>query len=112
MRNIYLSAVLVLAVLLICWRSIVPLEKKLKLGKVKIDFDRAMGIIEELRKAKYPGETPNKVIVLLQDIDGEILWNITYLTNSFNIWNVKVDAADGKVKSEKLESVIQFKKPE
>ncbi len=33
MRNIYLSAVLVLAVLLICWRSIVPLEKKLKLGK-------------------------------------------------------------------------------
>ncbi len=33
MRNIYLSAVLVLAVLLICWRSIVPVEKKLKLGK-------------------------------------------------------------------------------
>lgn len=84
--------------------------KELKLDKVKIDFDKAIGIIEELRKKKYPAERANKIIVLLQDIDGGCLWNITYLTTSFNIWNVKVDAVDGKIKSEKLESVIQFKK--
>lgn len=84
--------------------------KELELAKVKIDFDKAMSIIEELRKKKYAGETPNKFIVLLQNLDGEILWNITCLTSSFNIWNVKVDAVGGHVKSEKLESVIQFKK--
>ncbi len=84
--------------------------KELNLDKVKIDFDKAIGIIEELRKKKYPSERANKIIVLLQDINDECLWNITYLTTSFNIWNVKVGAADGKIKSEKLESVIQFKK--
>lgn len=82
---------------------------ELELDNVKIDFDEVLQRIDELKDKKYPGETPNKIIVLLQTIHNEAIWNITYLTNTFNVWNIKVSASGGEIKSEKMESILSFK---
>ncbi len=82
--------------------------KKLDLNKVKVTFENAVGIVDELKNSKYKNENIIKRIIILQNIDKEV-WNITYLTSNFNILNIKVDASSGKVLSEKLDSVMRFK---
>ncbi len=82
---------------------------ELDLKKVKIDLDKALEILENFRDKKYPNETADKKIIVLQNLKkfGQI-WNITYLTNSFKTLNVKIDAEKGKILSEKLSSLISL----
>lgn len=82
--------------------------RKLDLNKVKIDFENAIDIIDNLKKNKYKTENVLKRIIILQNIEKQ-MWNITYLTSSFNILNVKIDAFSGKILSENFESVMRFK---
>lgn len=83
--------------------------KELNLDKVKIDFEEAIDKVESLIESKYKGEKPNKIIVILQNIENEV-WNITYITNSFNLLHVKVNAINGNVEEESFESVLKFRK--
>ena len=82
--------------------------EKLDINSIKIGFEKALGIIEDIKKKKYSNENPTKTIVILQN--SKPVWNITYLTASFNILNVKISAITGEIISEKLDSVISFKK--
>jgi len=82
--------------------------EELKLDLIKTGFKKTLEIIEKLRKEKYSHETPTKTIVILQNT--KPVWNITYLTASFKILNVKIDATNGEIIEEKLESVMEFKK--
>ncbi|MBU4501633.1 MAG: hypothetical protein KKA79_03515 [Nanoarchaeota archaeon] len=83
--------------------------KELNVEKVKINLNKMLNTIEDLRKEKYPGEYPNKIIAVLQNQDGKIMWNITHLTSTLKIWNIKLDAEKGKVVEEKLENVFSMK---
>ena len=82
--------------------------KKLDLNRVKITFENAVNIVDNLRDNNYKNENIIKRIIILQNIEKEI-WNITYLTSSFNILNIRVDASSGKILSEKLENIMRFK---
>lgn len=82
--------------------------EELRLEEVKINLKSALNIIEELRETKYPNEKPNKIIIVLQKIEVPF-WNITYLTSTFNILHVKINAQSGKIIEEKLDSVLTFK---
>lgn len=82
--------------------------KKLDLNKVKVTFENAVDIVDNLKDSKYKSENIIKRIIILQNIDKEV-WNITYLSSSFNILNIRVDANSGKILSEKLDSVMRFK---
>jgi hypothetical protein len=81
--------------------------KELKVEDIKVDFKDILEKVEILNKEKYH-ESPNKIIVLLQNID-VITWNITYLTQSFKVWNIKYNAENGDLISEKIESILSFK---
>tara|TARA_Y100000310_G_scaffold344775_1_gene459430 strand:- start:13291 stop:13785 length:495 start_codon:yes stop_codon:yes gene_type:complete len=80
---------------------------KLRLTKVKINFEELMKICNKIKKKH--GETENKTIVILQVLNDKEVWNLTYLTNSFNILNIKVDANKGDVIETKRESLMGFK---
>ena len=82
--------------------------KKLDIDKVKIDLDKALDIVKDLQQKKFSGNTPLKIMVVLQNIANHIVYNITYITNSFNTLNMKIDAINGKVISYELTPMLQF----
>ena len=83
--------------------------KKLDLNKVKIDLDEALNKAEEFQKEKYDGNTPLKIMVVVQNIANNVLYNITYITRAFNTLNMKIDATDGKLISHEITPMLQFK---
>lgn len=82
--------------------------EKLNLDKVKVDLSEALLKIDKIKKKKAGSENINKKIIILQHIKVP-LWNISYLTTSFNILNVKVNANNGEIVSEKFESLLNFR---
>ncbi|MCD4666728.1 hypothetical protein K8R47_02875 [archaeon] len=78
--------------------------KILDLKKVKIKYEDA------LKKAQsyYPKEIANKEIIILQS-SSEPIWNVTLITNTLNVINVKSSAVTGKLVSKTRESVLRFK---
>lgn len=79
-----------------------PLEK-LDLDKVTVSLHDAV--------EKIPFDS-NKVISILQVIDGNIVWNLSAVTPTLELYNVKVDAISGEVLSEKKESFLNFRMPQ
>ena len=84
--------------------------EELHLEDLTIDLDKARGLVSDLLKEKYPNETPTKEITILQVIEGKTVWNITKITSTFNIINMKLDAFSGELLEEKMESALNFKK--
>ncbi|MFH1972250.1 MAG: PepSY domain-containing protein [archaeon] len=82
--------------------------KELDLDEIKVDLLHAEQAVEKIRDEKYPHIEADKVIVILNKTD-QTMWNITWLTKDFKIFNVKIDADSGKVLKEKCESVLKFK---
>lgn len=72
------------------------------LNDIKIEFNE----ISEKLKKKHKGIT--KEIVVLQNSDG-LIWNISLLTSTMNLINVKASASTGKILEEKSESVLKFR---
>ena len=77
-----------------------PLEE-LQLKKIKVSYSHAL--------KKVRADT-DKSIIILQVIEGKIVWNITVLTPEFHVYNLKVDAVTGKTLSEEEENIMNFKK--
>jgi hypothetical protein len=82
--------------------------KKLDLGKVKLDIDEALKIAEDFQKKEYKGSDPQKIMLILQNIDGKILYNITYITANFNALNMKIDVSDGSITFHDLSPFVRF----
>jgi len=81
------------------------------LEKVRIAFDNAIAKANEFQQKNYPKDGSIKTIVILQNVEklGDI-WNITYITESFNTLNMKISAENGKVVEHSLSSVFDFRK--
>ncbi len=81
--------------------------EKLNIDKVKIDFDEVLKICK--KALKKHNEKPTKIIVVLQNINRPV-WNISYVTQNFNLINLKVDAINGKIIDDKLVSLLSWGK--
>lgn len=82
--------------------------KELDIDKVKINVNKALEKANEILKEKYK-EQVMKTVIILQNIEEGLVWNITFVTNSFKTLNIKVDAANGKVVKHELTSLMEFK---
>ena len=83
--------------------------KELDMSKVKIDCEKAMQTANELQQKEYKQETPFKKIVILQNIKSGLVWNITFVTQSFKTLNIKIDATTNKVVKYVLTSLMDYK---
>jgi len=63
-----------------------------------------------LIKEKYKAHQPDKIIIILQNLGDFELYNITIVTKSFHILNIKINASSGDIISENLSSVFDLKK--
>jgi hypothetical protein len=77
--------------------------KELKLDEVKIDLEKVKEIVSGILK-----EETTKEIIILQNLNVP-LWNITYITKSMNIFNIKINAISGEVIENKTENILNFK---
>ncbi len=83
--------------------------EELDIAKIKINFQKAKEISDNVKKEKYPQENVTKEIYILQKINSKTIWNITKITSSFNIINIKLDADEGKVIEDVITSALSFK---
>ena len=83
----------------------------LNIDNVKIAYVQAMDTIEDVLKKNYSAESLVKAIVLLQNLPeyGQI-WNITIVTMTFNVINVKINSSTGEVIKHSKETLIGWKK--
>jgi len=82
--------------------------KELQASTVAHDVDRALADAEEHRAAKYPGHEPARTIVLLQHLERGQIWNITFVTKTFAVCNVKLDAATHEVLHSSCETLLAW----
>ncbi len=84
---------------------------EIQLDKVKLTFDNAIIKANEFQEKNFPKDKSIKTIAILQNMpDFGNIWNITYVTEAFNILNMKIDASNGKVLKHNLSSVFSFRK--
>lgn len=85
--------------------------KEVNLDKIKLTFDNAIAKSDEFQKKNFPKDKTIKTIAILQNISelGNV-WNITYVTETFNTLNMKIDASSGKVIEHNLASIFSFRK--
>jgi hypothetical protein len=81
---------------------------KLDMSKIKIDFKQAIINALNFQEQKYPGNTPLKKIILLQNYDSHYIYNITFVTQTFKTLNIKVSSQDGRIISDKIHSIFDF----
>ncbi len=84
--------------------------KKLDLDDVKLDLGDAVSIAQQLQEEEFVTEKPTKIIAILQKIEDNQVWNITYLTQNFNTLNFKIKTETGRVLEKKLTPLMEFKK--
>ncbi len=74
--------------------------EELKIENVKIGYEE---VVEMVKVGKQ------KLITILQVVNGKIVWNVTALTPTLELYNLKVDAESGEVLSESKENVMNFR---
>lgn len=82
---------------------------ELSLNKVKVECEKAVGLSKEFITKNHPSDTSfMKEIVILENNEGNPLWNITFLTATLKLVNVKLDAETGKIITHSSESFLKM----
>jgi len=81
---------------------------ELSLEKVKVDFKKALEIAKKFQEEKYSSQPPKQAIVILQNLDSVITWNITFITFTYSTLNIKINAETGEVYSDDFGSLLQW----
>jgi len=84
---------------------------EIDLKKLKLSLEFVLKKLENVLKKDYPKEMVIKKVIILQNLEkfGNV-WNITCVSQSFNIINVKIDVEKGNIEENKLASIFEFKK--
>jgi len=75
---------------------------------VKISLNDAVQTAQALQKQKYPGDMVSKKIMVLQTLNNIPTYNMTLITMTFKMINIRVDAATGNVLEEKMQPIMDF----
>jgi hypothetical protein len=79
---------------------------EVNLNNVKITLKEAIMVADGYQQEKYPAEKPLKKIALIQHLKVGQVWNITFLTKSYNTLNIKIDSSTGKVVEHTLQRLF------
>lgn len=81
----------------------------LRLEDVQLSLEDAEGIARTSLETNHPGHPATKLIVLVQTINGVACYNITVVTATLHMYNIKIDASSGAVVSELFDSIMSLK---
>lgn len=83
--------------------TVAPLEMK----TVGVGLEEAHALATRILADNFANEQVVRTIAILQRLDVP-LYNFTFVTRSFNIINLKIDAASGLLKSQNVHSVLDL----
>jgi hypothetical protein len=85
--------------------------EELKLENVKISAEKALDSAKNHLSDKHPTHPLKQSIVLLQVLPefGQV-YNITLVTETFHMYNVKIESDSGKVVGEKFDHLMSLRK--
>lgn len=86
-----------------------PTIEKLDRKLVKTGFPPVLEIFQKIKREHYPHEILFSGFLILQNFQHQTIWNISYITRSFQILNVKINAVNKKVLSHQLINFIEKK---
>jgi hypothetical protein len=75
---------------------------------VTVKLEQALEQAQETLIGKYPHEKVNKHVCILQTIDDTPVWNLTLITLSFNMFNVRINAKTAEIISSNLSSILNL----
>ncbi|MBU1974915.1 MAG: hypothetical protein KKG59_00770 [Nanoarchaeota archaeon] len=79
----------------------------LDMTKVKTRIDQVNRICDELTTKKYKTTDVTKKIIILQHHE-QLIYNITLLTSTFNVINIRIDASNGNILHDSMSSALSF----
>ena len=84
---------------------------EIDINKVKVSFDNALEKAHKFQTENFSNNKSIKTIAILQNVPslGNI-WNITYITETFNTLNMKIDASTGKIIEHNFASILSFRR--
>ncbi len=80
---------------------------ELKLDNVKLSEEEALEKAADAKEKEYGSEKETKTIMVLQNIEGKTVWNITYIAK-LKVINVRIDASEGETVSHSSSSISDF----
>ncbi|MAE13212.1 hypothetical protein CMO92_01485 [Candidatus Woesearchaeota archaeon] len=81
----------------------------LPINEITIDADKAIQLAEQAKNTKHSAETINKKIIILQIIEQPV-WNITLISDSFSMINIRIHAKTGETLRIKADSILSLGK--
>ncbi|MBI5072407.1 PepSY domain-containing protein [Candidatus Woesearchaeota archaeon] len=81
---------------------------ELDMSKINISVEQAKQKAQEYQKEKYPSDPISKDIIVLQTLDNKAAYNMTLITLTFKMLNVRIDAENGNIISEKMQPIMNM----
>ncbi len=80
----------------------------LDLSSVKVSFDDAKSVVDSFLASNFYSDKPLRFIVILQVVDSLPVWNITVVSHSLKMINVRVNASSGEIVSSSHHSLMSL----
>ncbi|MBR9702408.1 hypothetical protein GOV10_00085 [Candidatus Woesearchaeota archaeon] len=80
---------------------------QLDVETVRIELKEALAKADEIIKEHYSAHTVTQHICILQHLETQ-MWNLTLVTASFGMLNIRIDAASGKILSHELRNLMDL----
>ena len=82
----------------------------LDIANIKIGFTEATEKATQLQQEKYKQHPVMKTIIILQKLPEGQVFNVTFVTQTFNTLNIRIDSSSGELVKGKLTSLMEMAK--
>ncbi len=80
----------------------------LKAEEVKLSVEDALRKAKECLQQNYKAENTIKHFFIIQHVESNTMYNVTFFTQSMKTINIKINAGDGKIIKHSMQSLAEF----
>ena len=83
------------------------IEELDQINKVTLGFDEVKSIFESKAPEFFPQELLGGGFIILQKLNGKVMWNVTFITRTVKFANLKIDAESGEIIAHDLINFVE-----
>lgn len=81
---------------------------QLKLEEAKVSDKEALEEAKKALRKNYGTDEVQRTVMVLQELNDTPTWNITFITETFKVANIKISAKDGRLISHSTTAISEF----